>query len=389
MGRLSTTTTTGAVLVVLLATAGCTLDATAPPRPVAEVVEGPPDCSLSTDAWIVPEPGAAPSAPPPPLAGSVPDGFTPVSAVRCAWTTDSVDDAEGRWSARLESTWTDGLDQVLAALAVPDETGGSGVCTADMEIVPDLWLTSADGRSMRAAWPVTPCGKTLPGTHDVLDALPVEEERLVRVSLVQSRAALDAGCSMQASLPWMLGVGITTRIEGLEPDDVVTDDAAGTTTVPAVPAQPVAPPALPDPADLDRACVYAVDPPLPEPAAPTDSPFGAGTGTGTGTGTGSGSAAVPGTISKSVTSGTFARVVPLADGVGSRLVVAAGQPSTPGLEQCDATATSFVTFPDHAAGASLPSDPLLTAELDGCGRLLTSDGGARSLPEDLAAALRG
>ena len=137
----------------------------------------------------------------------------------------------------------------------------------------------------------------------------------------------------------------------------------------------------PGPDGLDRACVYAVDPPLPEPAVPTDSPFGAGAG--------SGPAAAPGTISKSVTSGTFTRVVPLADGVGSRLVLAAGQPSTPGLEQCDATTTSLVTLPDHAAGASLPSDPLLTAELDGCGRLLTSDGGARPLPEDLAAALRG
>jgi len=137
----------------------------------------------------------------------------------------------------------------------------------------------------------------------------------------------------------------------------------------------------PGPDGLDRACVYAVDPPVPDPAVPTDSPFGAGAG--------SGSAAAPGTISKSVTSGTFTRVVSLADGVGSRLVLAAGQPSTPGLERCDATATSFVTLPDHAAGASLSSDPLLTAELDGCGRLLTSDGGARPLPEDLAAALRG
>ena len=348
MGRLSTTTTTGAVLAVLLATAGCAFDTTAPPRPVAEVVDGAPDCALSTDAWIVPEPGTAPSAPPPPLAGSVPEGFTPDSAVRCAGTTDSVDDADGRWSARLETTWTDDLDRLLSALAVPDETGGSGMCTADMEIVPDLWLTSADGRSMRAAWPVTACGKTLPGTHDVLDALPVEEERLVRVSLVQSRAALDAGCSMQASLPWMLGgSGIATE--------------------------------LPDPSDLDRACVYAVAPPLPDPTVPADSPFGAG----------SGSAAAPGMPTKSVTSGTFTRVVPLADGVGPRLVLAAGQPSTPGLERCDATATSFVTFPDHAPGSSLPTDPRLTAELDGCGRLLTSDGGARSLPEDLAGLLRG
>ena len=379
MGRLGTTTTTGAALVVLLATAGCAPDTTAPPRPVAEVVEGPPDCSLSTDAWIVPEPGAAPSAPPPPLAGSVPDGFTPVSAVRCAWTTDSVDDDEGRWSARLETTWTDGLDQVLAALAVPDETGGSGVCTADMEIVPDLWLASADGRSMRAAWPVTSCGKTLPGTHDVLESLPVEDERLVRVSLVQGRAALDAGCSTSASLPWLLGSGTTTEIEGLEPDDVVPGDAGGSTSGPALPAQPLAPPALPDPSDLDRACVYAVDPPLPEPSSPADDVLGDG----------SGSAAAPGTPTKSVRSGSFTRVVPLAEGVGSRLVLAAGQASTPGLERCPATATSFVTFPDHAPGASLPSDPRLTAELDGCGRLLTSDGGARPLPEDLADLLRG
>ena len=81
--------------------------------------------------------------------------------------------------------------------------------------------------------------------------------------------------------------------------------------------------------------------------------------------------------------------MPLPDGVGARLVLTAGQPSTPGLEQCQMTATSFVTFPDHAPGASLPSDPRLAAELDGCGRLLTNDGGARPLPEDLADLLRG
>jgi hypothetical protein len=383
-----TTRTTTAVLVTLLATAGCAFDTTAPPRPVAEVVEGAPDCTLSTDAWIVPEQGAPPSTPPPPVAGSVPDGFTPVSAVRCAWTTDTVDDAEGRWSARLETTWADDLDPLLTALAVPDETGGPGACTADMELVPDLWLTSADGRSMRAAWPVTSCGKTLPGTHAVLEGLPVEDERLVRVSLVQSRAALDAGCSMQASLPWMLGSGIATELEGIEgtdPDDVVPGDAGGTTSGPALPAQPLAPPALPDPADLDRACVYAVDPPLPEPPAPADDVFG----TDSGSAAGPGSAAEPGTPAKTATSGSFSRVVPLADGVGAQLVLAAGQPSTPALEQCDATATTFVTFPDHVPGASLPIDPRLTAELDGCGRLLTSDGGARPFSEDVAALLRG
>jgi hypothetical protein len=139
----------------------------------------------------------------------------------------------------------------------------------------------------------------------------------------------------------MLGAEITTELEGVEPDDVASEDAGGTTTVPAVPAQPAAPPALPDPADLDRACVYAVDPPLPDLTAPADSPFG--------TGSGSGSAAAPGTISKSVTDGTFTRVASLPDGVGARLVLAAGLPSTPGLEQCDVTATSFATFPDRPA----------------------------------------
>jgi hypothetical protein len=127
--------------------------------------------------------------------------------------------------------------------------------------------------------------------------------------------------------------------------------------------------------------VYAVDPPLPDLTAPADGPFG--------TGSGSGSAAAPGTISKSVTDGTFTRGASLPDGVGARLVLAAGLPSTPGLEQCDVTATSFATFPDHPPGASLPTDPLLTAELDGCGRLLTNDGGAKPFPEDLAALLRG
>lgn len=377
-----TTTGAGAALVAVLVTTGCAFDTTAPPRPVAEVVEGAPDCALSTDAWTVPEQtvpeqGAAPSAPPPPPAGSVPDGFTPVSAVRCAWTTDAVDDADGRWSARLETTWTDGLDRLLAALAVPDESGGSGMCTADMEIVPDLWLTSADGRSMRAAWPTTSCGKTQPGTHDVLAALPVEAERLVRVALVESRAALDAGCSTRASLPWMQGGRVVTEIEGLDPDDVVPGGSDEATSVPAVPAEPLPPPALPDPADLGRACVYAVDPPLAEPGQPTD---------GT---SGTGSAAAPGMPTTSVTTGTFTRVVPLGDGDGARLVVAAGQPSTPELERCDTTTTSFVTFPDQAPGASPATDPRLVAELDGCGRLLTSDGGARPFPEDLAGPLRG
>jgi hypothetical protein len=112
-------------------------------------------------------------------------------------------------------------------------------------------------------------------------------------------------------------------------------------------------------------------------------------GTDSGSAAGPGSAAEPGTPAKTATSGSFSRVVPLADGVGAQLVLAAGQPSTPALEQCDATATTFVTFPDHVPGASLPIDPRLTAELDGCGRLLTSDGGARPFSEDVAALLRG
>jgi len=379
--RVVRTTTTGvAVVLVALVAAGCAAPGTAPPRPVAVVVDGAPDCTTSTDAWLVPEAGAEPTSPPPPEAGSVPDDFEPVSAVRCDGTTDTVDDAEGRWSARVETTWTDDLAPLLAALAVPDETSsGIVACTADMELVPDLWLADAAGRSLRVAWPRDVCGKTVPGTQEALGSLPVASERLVRVSLAETRAALDAGCATRASLPWALKAGIVTDL--VVPDDGVSDDGVsdpggGTTTGPAVPAQPLAPPLLPDPDALDRACVYAVDPPV-EPAAGSSAPEGEGEGVAGGS---AAAASPPG--------GTFVRVVELPDGLGARLVTAATTPSTPELEACGTAASAFVTFPDTAPGATVTSDPRLTAELDGCGRLLTSDGGARPFPEELAAPLR-
>jgi hypothetical protein len=361
MDRSCTTTaraaTTGVALAVLLGAAGCALPAPAeePPRPVAVVVEGAPDCTTSSDAWLVPAPGAEqdPVDPTPP-AGSVPEELEPVAAVLCGWSTDTLDDAEGRWSTRVETTWTGDLEPLLTALAVPDEPGGTGACTADMEIVPDLWLTSADGRSVRAAWPTDSCRKTLPGTQDALDALHGATERLVPVALVETRAALDAGCRTRASLPWT-GAGASTT-------DLV----------------------LPHAADLDRACVYAVDPPEPAPELLPGTDASSGTHDPL-----SGAEAQAGMPTKATPTGTFARVVPIGPDAATRLVQAAGSSSTPGLEGCAAAGTTFATFPVEATDASSDPVPVLTAELDGCGRLLTSDGGARPLSEELTTLLRG
>lgn len=151
--------------------------------PAAAAIQDSWDCSLAA-----PSGGTPSSTLTPEVKGSVPEGFIPVSAVLCSWEV-AFEATHGEMSGdpmhaairedRLGGDYTD----LLAALAQPSDKGGSGQCTADMEILPHLWLVDAAGRAVNAQWPVDSCGKTRgkPDTARALDALQVVESKIVRV----------------------------------------------------------------------------------------------------------------------------------------------------------------------------------------------------------------
>ncbi|KQO46295.1 MULTISPECIES: hypothetical protein [unclassified Frigoribacterium] len=345
-------------------------------RPVAEVVGAAPDCTTSGAGFAMPPPTSddeAPSRPEPPRSGSVPEGFVPTSVVECGLASTTVlDRPDGLWSSVTETTRGGDLGRLLAALSEPN--GRSlPVCTADFELVADLWLVDASGASMRAAHPVDGCGKTTGDTRPAVAALPVSAERDVPVNLIESRDALDAGCSTSATTPTFVDAN-DLGVEGLPPDGDATDhDDGGATSLPAAPALPE--PAVVDPADLDRVCLYRV-------AAPHDEPVPAGSpGVGDAdAGFGSGSS-VP---TKSGVSATFHRVVPLDPTTAEALVEAMDGPPVGG--DCSDRPTSIATLPLSEPGA-WPVDVALTIELDGCRRLSAGGGQAHALPPVLAEAL--
>ena len=108
-----------------------------------------------------------------PVPGRVPEGFEASAALRCE--TIDVDPVDGapEFVAEVERLEGD-LEPLLAALAEPDDAAPPNlVCTADMEIVPALWLESRDGQVTPVHYPRDACGKTKPGTHDALESLDV------------------------------------------------------------------------------------------------------------------------------------------------------------------------------------------------------------------------
>jgi hypothetical protein len=195
---------------IVLLTAGC---ASAPARPAAEVAADGPDClaaDVLTDLGMVPPTGHTRTGP---EAGSVPDGFTPVSVVRCggafllgdvappvlltpapetledlgAGAVD-LEDALATPAAPAEPTpeprsapvtvqvseLRGDLGPLLDQLARPSQAPREGeVCMAMMELRPVIFLVDADGRAVRAQWPSTSCGFLLDGATAPLDALEV------------------------------------------------------------------------------------------------------------------------------------------------------------------------------------------------------------------------
>lgn len=121
-----------------------------------------------------------------PEPGRVPEGFVPTAAYLCtvefSFDTDSSDgSAEGAATVIVEKRTGD-FGPLLAALAEPDQQPKPDqVCTADFEIVPELWLEEASGQAMRAAWPRDACGKTQPATQAALDELTVASRTVLPV----------------------------------------------------------------------------------------------------------------------------------------------------------------------------------------------------------------
>ncbi|WP_104083133.1 hypothetical protein [Cryobacterium sp. Y11] len=191
-----------------------------------------------------------PAAPDP---GRVPADFEPVAAYRCTFF-GSLDDAQGRWSAVTVENLQGDFGLLLAALAEPnDQAGPNQVCTADMELVPTLWLENADGDALRAAWPRTACGKTKPAAHAALDNLDLTDTTLLPLVLQVTREALDANCAMTAGAPEQsLLFGAT----GLQTYRNPTEIGEGVQLTPASPAE------TPSFAGVDGAsvCVYTVAP---------------------------------------------------------------------------------------------------------------------------------
>lgn len=105
-----------------------------------------------------------------PVPGRVPDGFEASAALRC--TMIHVDD-QPAFVAEVERFEGD-LEPLLDALAEPDDAAPPNLaCTADMEMVPALWLEGRDGMVIPVHYPRDACGKTKAGVRDALASLHV------------------------------------------------------------------------------------------------------------------------------------------------------------------------------------------------------------------------
>lgn len=153
--------------------------------------------------------------------GSVPEGFVPVEAVECSLDFGSLSPTSGPVRQRIREDHLSGdLAPLLAALAEPSDRGGDWPCTADMQIVPDLWLVDAAGKAIHVYWPLDGCNKTKPGTSQALAALnlretlfldgPIQEQepqppKVVMTEPAAPTAAVPQPGAPQPSLPQLPG----------------------------------------------------------------------------------------------------------------------------------------------------------------------------------------
>lgn len=327
-----------AAVAMALVLAGCGSRGQIAEPPDAELADAV-DCSLKVEDA--------------PAAGRVPSDFDPVAVYRCD-PFASIEDTDGQWSAVITERLEGDLGPLLAALDEPDDPRWEGACAAVMVIAPELWLVDADSVAIRAALPVDGCSQPkVDPVNAALAALTVTERSRQPLELIETRAALEAGCPTR----WTpVQFATVDELEGvpLLRDEEVADQRLGPT--PSRPSgEPGAPGAEvpstpiplqehdPDKVDGMLLCRYASENLLPEPgrAAASDQ------------------LGLPG-------SGSFvdSRTLDLEDAL--TVLAAADFDVLPPIA-CTKEATEFVTlFP--LADSAINGSPI-TVEVDGCQRV--------------------
>ncbi len=343
------------VVAVSMLLSGCARVPTDGARTPEAVVVDHYDClAPNLGGWDPPpDPAGSPEAqrPDAPTPGRVPAGFSPIAAVRCDRTA-TIEDAEGQWSGVTAVTLTGDLTPLLEALAEPDDGVAPGPCTADMEVIPPLWLVDATGRAILVHYPRNECAKTKPVVHDALAGLAVHGTRTSKRALEVPRGALHSGCA---------ATGMSPIIDGAPQPAPSPEAPAG-----VVGARPVAPGPIADSvlveADGMRWCRYAVEPAT----AAAESAAGL---------------AVPATV-------PFRSVRFMAGGMLDAATIRAvvdAAITAPVSRSCGDQATTFLVLRPSRGGHELGST--ITVELDGCELLQRDGSGARALPPDVLAML--
>lgn len=324
------------------------VDCLAPNLDLGFAIPQPPGTTL--------RPTDAPAHPDAPAAGSVPVGFEPLWVHRCSIDAE-FNDERGTWSAVKLEKLTGDFAALLGALAQPDiEPRPDQMCTADMEMVPELWLETASGEVMRAAWPRDGCGKTRPATRDALKGFRIVETQVLPIALLESAEARDAGCALTASVP-LDGelLGVQSPLARSAPGAALPETAA-------------------------TVCFYRVDETSDTGADGVDS-FGELGDLG-------------GVEVLTFITGSFERAGSLpADAAADLARAAVG--SAPRAPDClfSPTRIAVVTLPGAGdAGAGSPATGAaevspLTVELDGCARVITALGARFDAPPEVLAAL--
>jgi hypothetical protein len=149
--------------------------------PVADApIQDAVDCRSEPSSGMMLDPSSTPD-PSTPVPGRVPEGFEASAALLCVvdWAPMEevdlapTDEGNSEPTAQVERLEGD-LADLIAALAEPDDAVPTDVmCTADLEIVPALWLEDSAGRVVPVHYPRDVCGKTKPAVHEALEALEV------------------------------------------------------------------------------------------------------------------------------------------------------------------------------------------------------------------------
>lgn len=155
-----------------------------------------PDTVATVDVTAVDCFAPSPDAPP---AGQVPADFVPVAATLCN-LNDIVVDSEGRWNTVTAETRSGSLDGLLSALAETDD-GPSPACSAEYVPSPRLWLVDASGQAIQVRNPHDGCNRPKPGVLEAFEALNVTQTVTLERTLIEPRAAIDAGCPVGWKVP--------------------------------------------------------------------------------------------------------------------------------------------------------------------------------------------